>query len=124
MEIITNRRPHEEYEGGEAGFIEYIRTHYPGNLQKVMDENMKLTHNGFDQAKQVARLGIICTDQTSNRQPSLTQIFDVLSKAYKSFTVLASPNHKSLHGDRGKGNKQIQSNPSIYKKLDAHESYC
>ncbi|EXB75180.1 Putative leucine-rich repeat receptor-like serine/threonine-protein kinase [Morus notabilis] len=52
LEIIANRRPHEEFEGGEAGFIEYVRMHYPANLQKAIDEKMKLTESGFEQVKQ------------------------------------------------------------------------
>lgn len=101
LEIIANRRPHEEFEGGEAGFIEYVRMHYPANLQKAIDEKMKLTENGFEQAKQVMKLGIMCTDRTSNRQQSLKEVFNILSRAYKSFSVFTSPNHKRSHGDRG-----------------------
>ncbi|POO03284.1 hypothetical protein TorRG33x02_013450 [Trema orientale] len=107
LEIIANKRLQEDFEE-ETGLIEYIRMHYPGNLQKAMDEKMKLTENASDQAKQVIGLGLMCTDQTSNRQLSLRQVFDVLSKAYESVTVLVSTNQKRSHGDRDKGSEQIQ----------------
>lgn len=80
LEIIANRRPQEEFETGEAGFIEYIRMHYPGNVQKVMDEKMKLTESTFDQAKQAIGLGLMCTDKSSNRRLNFDQIFDIISK--------------------------------------------
>ncbi|KAL5577826.1 hypothetical protein UlMin_019525 [Ulmus minor] len=96
LEVIAKRRPYEEFENGEAGFIEYIRRHYPGNLQKVMDEKMKLTENGFDQAKQTIRLGLLCTDQSSNTQLRLIQILDILTRACESLTILAARgNHRS-----------------------------
>ncbi|PON61864.1 Tyrosine-protein kinase [Parasponia andersonii] len=95
LEIIANKRLQKDFEE-ETGLIEYIRMHYPGNLQKAMDEKMKLTENAFDQAKQVIGLGLMCTDQTSNRQLSLRQVFDVLSKAYESVTALVSTNQKSV----------------------------
>ena len=71
---------------------------YPGNLQTVMDEKMKMTEVTFDQAKQAIGLGLVCTDQSRN-QLSFSQIYDIISKVY---------NHKRSHSDRGKGNKQIQ----------------
>ncbi|KAF3450207.1 hypothetical protein FNV43_RR06287 [Rhamnella rubrinervis] len=98
LEIISNRRPQEEFEKGETGFIEHVRTHYPGNIQNLMDEKMKMTEVTFDQAKRAIGLGLMCTDQ-SNQQLSFSQIYDITSKVC---------NHKRSHPDRRKGNKQVQ----------------
>lgn len=107
LEIIANKRLEEEFEVGESGLIEYIRMHYPGNLQKVMDEKMKLTENAFDQAKQVIGLGLMCTDQTSNQQLSLRQIFDIISRAYESVNVMVSPNQKGHMQTKTKGTSRF-----------------
>ncbi|CAL9016102.1 unnamed protein product [Prunus brigantina] len=109
LEMLLNRRPEEEFERGEAGFIEYIRMHYPGNLQKVIDQKMELTQNTFDQAKQAIGLGLMCTDALNNQQVSLGQVFDIMSRAYQSCRVLASHNHERLHSERGKGHQRMQS---------------
>lgn len=109
LEMLINRRPEEEFERGEAGFIEYIRMHYPGNLQKVIDQKMELTQNTFDQAKQAIGLGLMCTDASSNQQVSLGQVLDIMSTAYQSCRVLASHNHERLHSERGKGHRRMQS---------------
>lgn len=108
LETISNRRPLEEFEQGEAGFIEYIRMHYPGNLQAVIDERMKLTENLFDQAKQGIGLGLMCTDQTTGKLPSLFQISSMITRVYKSCLALTSENHKRSHGDGGQGHKRVQ----------------
>ncbi|XP_062096137.1 probable serine/threonine-protein kinase At1g01540 [Humulus lupulus] len=108
LEIIVNKKLLEEFEGGETGLIDHIRMHYPGNLHKVLDEKMKLTENAFDQAKQIIGLGLMCTDQTSYKQLSLKQVFDIISRAYESVTVLVSPDQKRSHRDRDKESKRIQ----------------
>ena len=109
LEMLVNRRPQEEFETGEAGFLEYIRMHYPGNLQKVIDQNLELTQNSFDQAKQAIGLGLMCTDVSSNQQLSLGQVFDIMSRAYQSCRVLASQNRERKHAERGRGHKRMQS---------------
>ncbi|XP_015900678.3 putative leucine-rich repeat receptor-like serine/threonine-protein kinase At2g24130 [Ziziphus jujuba] len=105
LEIIANRRPQDEFKTGEAGFVEYIRMHYPGNLQKVMDEKMKLTEITFDQAKQALGLGLMCTDNSRNRQLCFGQIFNIISSVYDS---LPSHDHKGSNTDRGKGHKRVR----------------
>ncbi|CAN6545964.1 unnamed protein product [Malus baccata var. baccata] len=109
LEMLINRRPQEDFETGEAGFLEYIRMHYPGNLQKVIDQKLELTQNTFDQAKQAIGLGLMCTDVSSNQQLSLGQVFDIVSRAYQSCRVLASHNRERIHAERGRGHKRMQS---------------
>ncbi|XP_062011486.1 probable LRR receptor-like serine/threonine-protein kinase At2g23950 [Rosa rugosa] len=112
LEMMVNRRPQEEFERGEAGFIEYIRMHYPGNLEQLIDPKMELTQNTVDQAKQAISLGLMCTEVSSNRQPSLEQVFDIVSRAYQSCRVLASHHnhyHRRFHAERGKGHRRVQS---------------
>lgn len=110
LEMMVNRRPQEEFERGEAGFIEYIRMHYPGNLEQLIDQKMELTQNTFDQAKQAICLGLMCTDVSSHRQPSLEQVFDIVSRTYQSCRVLASHhNHYHRRFQRGKGHRRVQS---------------
>ncbi|KAJ0018802.1 hypothetical protein Pint_11367 [Pistacia integerrima] len=105
LEMIVNRRPQEEFEQREAGFIEFIRMHYPENLQKVIDEKMKLTEDMFDQAKQGIGLGLMCTDQPSGKLPSLNQIHSMIIGAYRSCLALTSDDHKRSHGDGGRRHK-------------------
>ncbi|KAM2949354.1 hypothetical protein FF1_036259 [Malus domestica] len=109
LEMLINRRPQEDFETGEAGFLEYIRMHYPGNLQKVIDQKLELTQNTFDQAEQAIGLGLMCTDVSSNQQLSLGQVFDIMSRAYQSCRVLASHSHERIHAERGRGHKRMQS---------------
>ncbi|KAL5773901.1 hypothetical protein ACOSP7_011458 [Xanthoceras sorbifolium] len=107
LEMIANRRPSKEFERGEAGFIEYIRMHYPGNLRKAVDERMKLTEKTFDQAKLGIGLGLKCTDQKAGKIPSLDEIYHMICRAYRSCQVFTSENHKRSH-DAGQGHKGIQ----------------
>ena len=109
LENVVSSRLSDESKSGEVGFIDHIRKHYPGNLREVIDERMKMTENSFDQAKQLIRLGLTCTDQSSSHHPHLSQIADIITRAYESWNVLASPTHKRSPGDRGKGHKRIQS---------------
>ncbi|KAK2658146.1 hypothetical protein Ddye_004679 [Dipteronia dyeriana] len=110
LEMMANRRPSEEFEQGEAGFIEYIRMHYPGNLRTVIDERMKLTQNTFDRAKLGIGLGLMCTDQKAGKIPSLDEIYHMIVKVYRSCLVFTSENYKGTHShcSVGQGHKGIQ----------------
>ncbi|XP_061983104.1 LRR receptor kinase SERK2 [Populus nigra] len=107
LEIITNRRS-QEFERGEAGLIEDVRDNYPENLHKVIDARKKLPENMFDQAKHGIELGLMCTDQSISKHPSLNQISHMINKVYESCLELAPQNHKRSHGDGGKGHKHVQ----------------
>ncbi|EEF28617.1 LRR receptor kinase SERK2 [Ricinus communis] len=106
LEMITNKRPQEDFETGEAGFIGYIRMSYPENLRKVIDARMKLSENMIDQAKHGIGLGLMCTDQSTSKYPSLNQIFSMLARVYQSCLVLASQGHGTAHGDGAKGHSR------------------
>lgn len=84
MEMITNLRPDMEQEDSERRYLEYIRVHYPDNLERVIDEKMKIDERTFDQVKQAITLGLMCTDKPPLKQPSLTQIYDLVSSLYES----------------------------------------
>ncbi|CAK7357364.1 unnamed protein product [Dovyalis caffra] len=107
LEIITNRRS-QEFDNGEAEFVEHIRTNYPENLHNVIDARMKLPENMFDQAKHGIELGLVCTDQSISKYPSLNQISHMINRVYESCLELAPQNHKRSHGDGGKGHKHVQ----------------
>ncbi|KAJ9163175.1 hypothetical protein P3X46_022873 [Hevea brasiliensis] len=109
LEIITNRRPQEEFERGEAGFIEYIRMSYPGNLCNVFDSRMQLSENMFDQARHGIALGLMCTDQSTSKYPSLNQILNMIIRVYESCLVTASQSHRRTHRDGDKRHKRALS---------------
>ncbi|XP_043699249.1 putative leucine-rich repeat receptor-like serine/threonine-protein kinase At2g24130 [Telopea speciosissima] len=103
LEMITNRRPQEEFEKGETGFIEWVSMHYPDNMQKVIDERMKKTGTMYEQAKEGIGVALMCTDLSMGHQPSLTQISNML-KAFES--PLVSSNNKKSHRERGENHRQ------------------
>ncbi|XP_041025350.1 probable leucine-rich repeat receptor-like protein kinase At1g35710 [Juglans microcarpa x Juglans regia] len=109
LEILVNKIPSDhEFQSGENGFIDHVRMHYPRNLQKVIDEKIKMTERIFDQAKKVIGLGLMCTDQSgSHHHLQLGQISDIITRAYESWDVLDSPVQNRSHVDRGKGHKHI-----------------
>ncbi|XP_022720778.1 probable LRR receptor-like serine/threonine-protein kinase At2g23950 [Durio zibethinus] len=107
LEMMTNGRLGKEFEGSEAGFFEYVKTQYPGNLLKVIDERMKLTENTFDQAKQAIGIGLTCTDHSTNRHLRLGQISNMITRIYESCLVLASQNHSK---SRAKGGRTCSHN--------------
>jgi len=83
--MITNLRPDLGQEDSERRYLEYIRVHYPDNLERVIDEKMKIEGRTFDQVKQAITLGLMCTDIIPPlKQPSLTQIYDLVSSLYES----------------------------------------
>ncbi|KAG7621213.1 Protein kinase domain [Arabidopsis suecica] len=85
VEMITNLRPDLGQEDSERRYLEYIRVHYPDNLERVIDEKMKIEGRTFDQVKQAITLGLMCTDIIPPlKQPSLTQIYDLVSSLYES----------------------------------------
>ncbi|OMO73768.1 hypothetical protein COLO4_26877 [Corchorus olitorius] len=108
LEMVTNGRVmREEFEGSEAGLVECFKMHYPGNMQKLIDERMELTENIFEQAKEAIGIGLLCTDHSINRQLSLGQIFNMITRIYAACLVLASQNHKTSNADGGRGHKRV-----------------
>ncbi|KAK6916890.1 Serine-threonine/tyrosine-protein kinase, catalytic domain [Dillenia turbinata] len=109
LEMVSNKRPREEFQSGEAGFLEWVKMHYPGSVRKVIDERMKLTGRPFEQASQGVGLGLMCTDLSAGMQPGLSQIANVIRKVYQSHLVSTSLNHNRLPGiDKGEGHQRMQ----------------
>ncbi|CAA7017620.1 unnamed protein product [Microthlaspi erraticum] len=84
LEMITNLRHDEEQEDSERRYLEYIRVHYPDNLGRVIDEKMKIEDRTVEKVKQAITLGLTCTDKPPLKQPSLTQIYDMVTSLYES----------------------------------------
>ena len=108
LEMILNKSVQEDFDGDDAGFVSYMRTLHLANLQKMIDERINVTETTLHQVKQALSLGLMCIDQSNKEQPSLAQIFNIVSKAYKANLVLPSANHKTFHGDKVKGHKRVQ----------------
>lgn len=107
--MILNKSVQEDFDGNDAGFISYMRTLHPPDMQKMIDERMDVTETALHHVKQVLSMGVMCIDQTNNEKlPSLAHLYNIVSKAYKDSIVLPSANHKTIHGDRAKGHKRVQ----------------
>ncbi|XP_010243934.1 PREDICTED: putative leucine-rich repeat receptor-like serine/threonine-protein kinase At2g24130, partial [Nelumbo nucifera] len=101
MEMVANRRPQEDSEKSETGFIEWMRMNYPGNVENVIDGRVKKAGGGAsEQAGQIIGIALTCTDLLTNRQPSLDQIFNTINRLYASSLAFESPNHKRSHKER------------------------
>ncbi|CAI0545996.1 unnamed protein product [Linum tenue] len=107
LELITNRRPREEFERGEAGFVEFVRANYPENLGGIIDDRMMLPENMLDQAKSGVGLGLMCTDVSMSKRPSVHHIHDMIRRAYKACVALTSQNCETRRNrrDGGKGQR-------------------
>ncbi|KAH7837542.1 hypothetical protein Vadar_015007 [Vaccinium darrowii] len=84
LEMVTNRSPRKEFERGEAGFVEWVRMHFPKNVCSLIDEKKKRTEHTLDQATRSIELGLMCTDMSRGMQPRLDQIFEKLTAIYNS----------------------------------------
>ncbi|CAI9087954.1 OLC1v1022162C1 [Oldenlandia corymbosa var. corymbosa] len=116
LEMVSNRRPNlQEFESGEIGFLRYIKVHYPQDLHVLIDERMKKTEVVTKQAKELIKLGLLCSDLSGVRaQPGWDQISHVLSKNSSSLVFESSTQQRRNHcpeDQRGKG-KQVQKDGS------------
>ncbi|KAL0737979.1 hypothetical protein Bca4012_014189 [Brassica carinata] len=84
LEVITNLKPDEEQEDSEMRYLEYIRVHCPGNVERVVDEKMKIEERTLEKVKEAITLGLMCTDRTPLKQPSFTQVYDMVVSLYES----------------------------------------
>lgn len=80
LELVTNKRPHEAFERGEMGFLDWVSMHYPGHEKKVIDEKMKLTSTTYKQIKQTIDIGLACTDLSAGHLPTISHIYCSLHK--------------------------------------------
>ena len=87
----------EQFDGGDAGFIRYLRTLNPADLQQKIDERMEVTETNFHQVKQALSIGLMCIDQSNSEKPSLGMIFNTIARGYKA--SLVSANHRISHGE-------------------------
>ncbi|RZC12155.1 Receptor-like serine/threonine-protein kinase ALE2 [Glycine soja] len=94
LEMILSRKVQEEFDGGDAGFIRFMRTLNLADLKQMIDERMKVTETIFHQVKQALSLGLMCIDQSNSDKPSLAMIFNTIARAYKASHALPSANHR------------------------------
>lgn len=106
--MILNKRAKEEFEGGDAGFISYIRTLQLEDLEQMIDERMDITETTLYQIKQALSIALMCMDKSNGEQPSLGHILNNISRAYKASLAFPSAKHRIVHGDRVKGHKRVQ----------------
>lgn len=79
LEMVTNRR--------ETGFREWVRLHYPENVENLIDTRMKKTEEIVSEASEIIELGLICTDSSSRKQPSWDRVCDILSNTMCAKTL-------------------------------------
>ncbi|KAL6991888.1 hypothetical protein U1Q18_009999 [Sarracenia purpurea var. burkii] len=109
LEMVSNQRPQETFERGEAGFVEWVRMHFPKNVENLIDEKMRKTEQTLNQAMQTINLGLMCTDLSRERQPSLDQVLEAITIIYNSVLASSSPAHIKMRADRVRGHRQVQS---------------
>lgn len=102
LEMVANKRVLEDFESRESGFVDWVKMQYPDNVESVIDKRMKNTGNVVEQAIEVIRLGLMCTDLSTSRQPNWEQICSSLSTLY-SMAAPGSLDHKTLRVKRGEG---------------------
>ncbi|KAG2242727.1 hypothetical protein Bca52824_095430 [Brassica carinata] len=84
LEMITSLKPDEVQEDSAMRYLEYIRVHCPGNVERVVDEKMKIEERTLEKVKEAITLGLMCTDGTPLKQQSFTQIYDMVVSLYES----------------------------------------
>lgn len=93
LETVTGRRPGEDFARNEGGFVEWVKLHYPGNLESLIDRRMKAMAEIVSEAAAIVEFGLFCTDLSSRRQPSWDRFCDMLLKI--------------SHTHRGRGHKHV-----------------
>ncbi|XP_073274782.1 L-type lectin-domain containing receptor kinase S.4 [Primulina huaijiensis] len=102
LEMVANKRELEDFECRKSGFVDWVKMQYPDNIESVIDKRMKNSGNVVEQAIEVIRLGLMCTDLSTSRQPNWEQICNLLSNLYS----MAAPgllDHKTSRVKRGEG---------------------
>ncbi|KAL5977056.1 hypothetical protein ACLOJK_021396 [Asimina triloba] len=100
LEVVTNRRLQEKFDGKAANFIEWMRLHYLSDVRKVIDRQMRKTNTTLDQAKQAIGIGLACIDTSGNYQVSLSQISDMISGLCTSLTSIPPAQHQPHEGSK------------------------
>ncbi|KAG8385175.1 hypothetical protein BUALT_Bualt03G0014600 [Buddleja alternifolia] len=107
LEIVTTRRAVEELEKDDTSFLEWVKLHYPENLENVIDERMKKNADIVSHAVEVVKFGLMCTDLSNSRQPSWDTIYAVLSNISSTAGISSSTDHRKSSTDRGRVHKHV-----------------
>ncbi|KAG9439549.1 hypothetical protein H6P81_019714 [Aristolochia fimbriata] len=99
LEIVSNKCSREGFERGEAGFLEWVRSHYPGHARKIMDEKLRKTNIAYEPLKQTIGIGLMCADLSVNQQPGMDRARRMIKKVYESSTTLTSPREQRTGSD-------------------------
>ncbi|XP_057812210.1 LRR receptor-like serine/threonine-protein kinase FLS2 [Salvia miltiorrhiza] len=91
FETVTNRW---DFGKRESGVVEWVKLHYPGNVEDLIDGRMEKTAEMVSAAAELVELGLICVDLSGRRQPSWEKFCDLLlnlSRAHRG------RGHKHVH---------------------------
>ncbi|XP_068655878.1 cysteine-rich receptor-like protein kinase 44 [Aristolochia californica] len=91
LEIVSNKCSREGFERGDAGFLEWVRSHYPGHARKIMDEKLRKTNIAYEPVKQTIGIGLMCAELSINQQPSMERVRRMIKRVYESSMTMTSP---------------------------------
>ncbi|EOY26117.1 Serine-threonine protein kinase, plant-type, putative [Theobroma cacao] len=89
LEMVTRKRPTDEMFVGGLNLHRWVKSHYPGRVEKVVD--LSLIRASRDQSPEVTRmwevaiaelieLGILCTQETPFTRPTMLDVADDLDR--------------------------------------------
>ncbi|KAH0452807.1 hypothetical protein IEQ34_017131 [Dendrobium chrysotoxum] len=93
LQLISNRHLRKEFEGSESRFVDWIATHQYEKLRNVIDENMKLSATAHEQARQAIEIGLICTDLSTDKMLTISQISSMLRIVYMPSMIQSVDSH-------------------------------
>lgn len=75
FESVTNR-----WDSGkrESGVVEWVKLHYPGNMEDLIDGRMEKTAETVSEAAQLLQFGLTCVDLSTRRHPSWDKFCRIL----------------------------------------------
>ncbi|KAJ0075838.1 hypothetical protein Patl1_34785 [Pistacia atlantica] len=101
LEMVTRKRPTDNMFGGELSLHKWVKTHYHGRMEKVIDPS--LVRASRDQSPEERRmwhvaigelieLGILCTQESPSTRPTMLDAADDLDrlKRYLSGNTFSS----------------------------------
>ncbi|XP_068649186.1 putative leucine-rich repeat receptor-like serine/threonine-protein kinase At2g24130 [Aristolochia californica] len=89
LEMVTGKRPTDEFFNGCLSLIRWVKTHYHGRLEKVIDSS--LLRASWDQSSEVRsmwevalveliELGLLCTQEAPSTRPIMVDAADDLAR--------------------------------------------
>ncbi|KAF9589811.1 hypothetical protein IFM89_028746 [Coptis chinensis] len=93
FEMVTSKQT-KGFKRGKVGFVEWVRSHYHENIWIVIDDRLKKAGVTYEEAKHGIRLGLMCTDPSTEQHFSLFQMPEMIN------LVSSSSNKRKLHGER------------------------